>query len=117
VGDRGSPLEHGPLLAWWDGIDPGDVPSRGCLVTLLHGGLMPDAPEVTGPVVGVHVTTQAYRLTGSRSCEPVPGDSTPRAVARAPKWFHPRSDRADHPDVDRWDDGVLVRLALDGSPG
>jgi hypothetical protein len=110
-------LERGPLVAWWDGMDPGSVPSRGRLVAQLHGGLMPDVPRVTGTVVGVHVITQAYRRTGSRSQEPVPGDFALRAVTRAPKWFHRRSGRDGYPDVDRRDDGVLVRLALDGPGG
>lgn len=110
-------LEHGPLVAWWDGIDLGAVPSRGRLVAQLHGGLMPDVPRVTGTVVGVHVITRAYRRPGSRGYEPVPGDFALRAVTRAPKWFHRRSGRDEYPDVDRRDDGVLVRLALDGPRG
>jgi uncharacterized protein DUF6578 len=110
-------LEHGPLVACWDGIDPGAVPSRDRLVAQLHGGLVPDVPRVTGTVVGVHVTTQAYRRTGSRGYEPVPGDFALRAVTRAPTWFHRSPDRDGYPDVDRRDDGVLVRLALDGPRG
>jgi uncharacterized protein DUF6578 len=110
-------LEHGPLVAWWDGVDPGSVLSRGRLVAQLHGGLVPDVPRVTGSVVGVHVITQAYRRTGSRSYEPVSGDFALRAVTRAPKWFRRRSGRDGYPDVDRRDDGVLVRLALDGPRG
>ena len=110
-------LEHDPLVAWWDGIDLGAVPSRGRLVAQLHGGLMPDVPRVTGTVVGVHVITRAYRRPGSRGYEPVPGDFALRAVTRAPKWFHRRSGRDEYPDVDRRDDGVLVRLALDGPRG
>ncbi len=110
-------LERGPLVAWWDGIDRGHVPSRGRLVAQLHGGLVPDVPRVTGTVAGVYVITQAYRRTGSRGYEPVPGDFTLRAVTRAPTWFHRRSDRDGYPDVDRRDDGVLVRLALDGPRG
>ena len=110
-------LERGPLVAWWDGTDPGAVPSRGRLVARLHGGLVPEVPGVTGTVVGVHVVTQAYRRTGSRGYEPVPGDFTLRAVPRSPRWFHRRSGQDEHADVDRRDDGVLVRLALDGSRG
>ena len=67
--------------------------------------------------MGVHVITRAYRRTGSRGYEPVPGDVALRAVTQAPEWCHRRSGRDGYPEVDRRDDGVLVRLALGGSRG
>jgi hypothetical protein len=112
-GDR--VLRHGPLAAYWRGRAP--VPSRGCLLVDLHGGVPTQVPPVQGTVVSIDVVDQGYRLSAPRTYRPIPGDFRLRRLDRSPKWFDSPATGEDRlTDVVRSTSGVLVGVAVDVPP-
>jgi hypothetical protein len=112
-GDR--VLRHGPLSAYWRGLAP--VPSRGCLLADVHGGVPSQVSPVHATVVSVDVVDRGYRLGSPRTYRPIPGDFRLRRVDRSPKWFDSLATDGNRlTDVVRSTSGVLVGLAVEVPP-
>jgi hypothetical protein len=90
------------------------------LVADAHGLVPESVTPVRGRVVQVEVVDQAYRRTGWRAYESIPGDYSLRSVQRSPRWFDhgwvpDADDPGDGPTDDRQESGVLVRLEVDAT--